>query len=145
MEQKFTMPNGIKLPKVGYGCWKVENAKCADMVYTAIKAGYRLIDEASCYENEIEAGQGIKKAIDEGICTRAELFVTSKLWCNYHKKEHVKLALQKTLKDLGLEYLDLFLIHFPISVKYIPIEERYHPGLYFNAETKEVVEEYVSV
>eukprot|EP00930_Biecheleria_cincta_P029752 TRINITY_DN20664_c0_g1_i1.p1 TRINITY_DN20664_c0_g1~~TRINITY_DN20664_c0_g1_i1.p1 ORF type:complete len:289 (-),score=52.53 TRINITY_DN20664_c0_g1_i1:102-968(-) len=74
-----------------------------------------------------EVGAGIKRAIAEGICTRADLWVTSKLWNTYHRREHVPLACQRTLDDLGLEYVDLYLIHFPISLKFVPFETRYPP------------------
>lgn len=91
-EQCFTLPSGQKMPAVGYGCWKVDKDKTAECIYTAIKAGYRHIDEAAIYANEVECGQGIKKAIDEGIVKREDLFITSKLWSTFHRKEHVKLA-----------------------------------------------------
>lgn len=70
-------------------------------------------------------GLGIKKALDEKLVERKDLFVTSKLWNTFHRPEHVKEACLRTLKDLGLEYLDLYLMHFPISLKYRPIEEKY--------------------
>lgn len=68
------------MPSVGYGCWKVPKDTLADTVYQAIKAGYRLIDEACDYGNEKEAGNGIRRALEEGIVKREELFITSKLW-----------------------------------------------------------------
>jgi len=65
--------------------------------------------------------------MDSGIVKRDDLFVVGKLWNTFHKPEHVKLAVKKTLSDLGLEYLDLYLIHFPIAQKFVPIEEKYPP------------------
>jgi len=121
------LKNG-KMPLVGLGTWKMDNDKCCDLVYTAIKAGYRLIDCACDYGNEVEVGQGIKKAIDEGIVTREDLFVTSKLWNTFHHPEHVRAAFDRTKNDLGLSYLDLYLVHFPISLKYVEFSERYPPG-----------------
>lgn len=118
---------GDQMPLIGYGCWKVDKKLCSNVVYEAIKAGYRLIDEAADYGNEKEAGEGIKRALDEKIIKRTELFVTSKLWNTYHRKEHVRTACLRSLKDLGIEYLDLYLIHFPISLKYVPFEVRYPP------------------
>ncbi|GAB3485511.1 aldo/keto reductase [Marinomonas epiphytica] len=116
------------IPSVGFGLWKVPNEMCADTVYEAIKAGYRHIDSASDYGNEKETGEGIARAIKEGICTREELWITSKLWNTYHAKEHVKPALMRTLEDLQLDYLDLYLIHFPIAQQFVPFEDNYPPG-----------------
>ena len=70
---------------------------------------------------------GIQKAIDEGVCQRKDLFIVSKLWNTFHRPEHVKLALLKTLEDLGVDYLDLYLIHYPVAQPFVPIEERYPP------------------
>mmetsp|Transcript_12219 Transcript_12219/g.16897 ORF Transcript_12219/g.16897 Transcript_12219/m.16897 type:complete len:186 (-) Transcript_12219:476-1033(-) len=139
--------SGDKMPAVGLGCWKIPNDVCADIVYQAIKNGYRLLDGACDYGNEVEVGQGLKRAIDEGIVKREDVFVTSKLWNTFHRKEHVKEACLKTLKDLGLEYLDLYLIHFPIALKYVPIEERYPPEWMYSDEKnpKPVMTEDVGV
>jgi len=123
----FDLPSGDKLPSLGLGLWKMDKDVCAEMVYQAIKMGYRLLDGASDYGNEVEVGQGIKRALDEGIVRREELFVISKLWNTYHRPEHVKPALQRTLSDLQLDYLDLFFIHFPIALQFVPFEQKY-PG-----------------
>ena len=72
------------IPPVGFGLWKIPKQQCADHVYLAIKNGYRHFDSASDYGNEKEVGIGIKRAIDESLCTREELWVTSKLWNTYH-------------------------------------------------------------
>jgi len=121
------LPSGEKIPTRGLGLWKMPKETCADSVYTAIQTGYRLLDSACDYGNEEQTGAGIKRAIDGGVCTRQDLFVVSKLWNTFHRPEHVKTACQKTLQDLGVEYLDLYLIHFPIAMKYVPIETRYPP------------------
>lgn len=121
--------------KVGLGLWKLPKDDCAEIVYNAIKMGYRHLDSACDYGNEIEVGQGIAKAISEDICTREDLRITSKLWNTYHSKEHVLPALEKSLADLGLTYLDSYLIHFPIAQPFVPFEERYPPEWVFNPDS----------
>lgn len=132
------------IPLVGLGTWKISKEDCASIVYEAIKtAGIRHIDCACDYGNEVEVGQGIKRAIEEGVVTRDQLWVTSKLWNTYHRAEHVEMACRKTLADLGLEYVDLYLIHFPIALKFVPFEERYPPEWIYDpkAESPTIVEE----
>ena len=114
-------------PEIGLGLWKVPKSQCADVVYNAIKLGYRHLDSACDYGNEIEVGQGITRAIADGLCQREDLYVVSKLWNTYHSREHVQPALEKTLADLGLDYLDSYLIHFPIAQPFVPFETRYPP------------------
>ncbi|KAI5807625.1 NADP-dependent oxidoreductase domain-containing protein [Peziza echinospora] len=121
-------PTGQKMPQVGFGLWKVGNDTCAETVYNAIKTGYRLFDAACDYGNEKEAGQGLKRAIDEGLVKREDVFITSKLWNTFHAPEHVRSITRKQLADWGLEYFDLFLIHFPIALEYVDPSVRYPPG-----------------
>jgi D-xylose reductase len=116
-----------EMPRVGFGLWKVPQDVCAKTVCKAIEIGYRHLDSASDYGNEKEVGEGIKEAIDQGFCQREDLWVTSKLWNTYHHPDHVRSALERTLEDLQLEYIDLYMIHFPISLEYVPFEERYPP------------------
>lgn len=110
-----------------FGFWKVPREKCASVCYKAIAEGYRRLDSACDYGNEKEVGEGIANAINDGICARDELFVTSKLWNTYHKPEHVSLACQRSLTDLQLSYLDEYLVHFPISMEFVPFEKKYPP------------------
>ncbi len=116
--------DGSRMPSMGFGCWKLPAAACADLVFAAISAGYRCIDSAADYGNEQLVGAGIKRALDAGVCTRAELFVTSKLWCTDHDPAHVEPALRRTLADLGLDYVDLYVIHFPSPLKHVPAAVR---------------------
>ena len=98
------------MPEIGFGLWKIDQDQCASVVYEAIKAGYRHFDSACDYGNEKETGEGLIKAIADGQCTREDLWITSKLWNTYHRKEHVQAACERTLEDLKLDYLDLYLV-----------------------------------
>jgi len=106
----FTLSNGMKIPALGLGTWQSKPGEVATAVEHAIKAGYRHIDCAWAYGNEKEVGAGIKAA---GV-PREELWITSKLFELHHRPEHVELALQDTLKNLGVGYLDLYLMHWNI-------------------------------
>ena len=119
--------NNDLFPTIGLGLWKIPKRDAAQTVYDAIKAGYRHLDSACDYGNEAEVGQGIAQALGDGLCNRDELWVTSKLWNTYHKREHVHPALKRTLNDLQLDYLDLYLIHFPIAQEFVPFDIRYPP------------------
>ena len=122
------------MPAVGLGIWKIDRSDTAAAVENAIEIGYRHIDSAADYGNEQEAGHGIASAIAKGHATRDELWVTSKLWNTFHRKEHVREACEKSLSDLGLDYLDLYLVHFPIALKYVPIEKRYPPEWFYDPD-----------
>ena len=121
---------------IGLGLWKIPNNQCSDTVYNAIKLGYRHLDSACDYGNEVEVGQGINRAIADGLCAREALSITSKLWNTYHAREHVKPALEKILSDLKLDYLDTFLIHFPIAQAFVPFEKRYPPEWFYEPEAE---------
>jgi len=123
--------NGREMPLVGFGLWKVNNDTCADQVYNAIKTGYRLFDGACDYGNEVEAGQGVKRAIDEGLVKREDLFIVSKLWNSFHDKDRVAPICKKQLADWGIDYFDLYVIHFPIAIKYVDPSVRYPPGFFY--------------
>jgi len=127
MNQTLTLNTCDLLPSIGLGLWKIEKADAARVVRDAIEVGYRHLDSACDYGNEVEVGQGIHAAISDGLCSRQELWVTSKLWNTYHAAEHVRQACERSLRDLALDYLDLYLIHFPIAQQFVPFEERYPP------------------
>ena len=116
-----------EMPVIGLGLWKIDRDQVADAVVEAIRAGYRHLDSACDYGNEKQVGEGIRRAMEEGLCTREELWVTSKLWNTYHHPDHVIMAMDQTLEDLGLDYLDLYLVHFPIALEFVPFETRYPP------------------
>ena len=119
------MPDSI--PAIGFGFWKVAREEAAEIAYQAIAAGYRHLDCAADYGNEAEVGEGIARAIADGLVTREDLWITSKLWNTFHAPEHVEEGCRKSLADLGLDYLDLYLVHFPIALEYVPIDARYPP------------------
>lgn len=123
---------GQLMPAVGLGLWKLDLDEVADTVYNAIKAGYRHLDSAADYGNEKQVGEGIARAIADGLCRREDLWITSKLWNTFHRQEHVQAACKKSLDDLGIEYFDLYLVHFPIALKYVDFNDRYPPEWIFN-------------
>ncbi len=125
-----------QMPAVGFGLWKIAKNETADMVHKAIEAGYRHLDSAADYGNEVQAGEGIRRAIEQSVCRREDLWLTSKLWNTFHRPEHVCEACEKTLDDLGVDYLDLYLVHFPIALKYVPIAQRYPPEWIFDPKAE---------
>ncbi len=104
------------MPVVGLGTWKaVADQAGAAVEYALLEAGYRHIDCAPIYKNEPEIGRAFKKVFDSGVVKREDVFITSKLWNNMHAKDDVEVACRQTLKDLQLEYVDLYLIHWGIA------------------------------
>lgn len=108
-----TLNNAIKMPMEGFGVFQVrDKEECKRSVLDAIKAGYRLIDTAASYTNEDAVGEAVKEAIAQGICTREELFITSKMWVqDMENYETARKAIDASLNAMGLEYLDLYLLH----------------------------------
>jgi len=123
-----------RIPAVGFGTWMIPQADTAAVVSAALASGYRHIDSAADYGNEVQAGAGIAAAIKAGHCRRDELWVTSKLWNTYHRKQHVRAACERSLTDLGLDYLDLYLVHFPIAMRFVDFDKRYPPGWIFDPD-----------
>lgn len=110
--------DGTKLPAIGLGTWKSEKGEVGEAIFSAIRAGYRHFDCAPVYGNEKEIGEAFAKAFSEGMVAREDVWITSKLWCDSHERDKVGPALAKTLLDLQLEYLDLYLVHWPIALKH---------------------------
>lgn len=119
--------NGIEMPILGFGVYQIEESHCEQVVYDAIMAGYRLIDTAAAYVNEKAVGQAIKRS---GI-PRKEFFITTKLWIQNQGYETVKVAFQKSLERLQLDYVDMYMIHQPFGDYYgswRAMEELYREG-----------------
>ncbi|MBG9692158.1 glyoxal reductase [Lysinibacillus sphaericus] len=118
-----TLNNGLKMPLVGYGVFRVpEGEDLAEAVKTAIAKGYRSIDTAQVYRNEESVGRGIRAAIEEGLVTREELFITSKVWNDGLSYEETLAAYDSSLEKIGLDYLDLYLVHWPgIDTNYLDV------------------------
>lgn len=126
--EHITLNNGVKMPLEGFGVFQIPDpAQCEQVVLDAINSGYRLIDTAAAYMNEASVGEAIKKA---GVL-REELFVVTKLWVQDASYEGAKRAIQTSLDNLGLDYLDAYLIHQPMGDyvgAYRAMEEAYKEG-----------------
>ena len=125
--KQIMLSNGVQMPMEGFGIFQIPNDACEAVVLTALKTGYRLIDTASSYQNEKAVGDAIRKS---GI-SREELFITTKAYIQEMGYEKTKLAFERSLKNLGLDYLDLYLIHMPFGDYYgawRAMEELYEQG-----------------
>lgn len=109
----FSLSNGVCIPSVGFGTYQAEGSSVVEPIKQAVSAGYRHIDTAAVYNNENSVGQAIREC---GV-SRSELFITSKVWNTERGYAKTQAAFEKTLSDLGLDYLDLYLIHWPANHK----------------------------
>ncbi|SMY19805.1 unnamed protein product [Zymoseptoria tritici ST99CH_1A5] len=109
----FTLNTGARIPAVGLGTWQSSPGEVKKAVAHALKSGYKHIDCAFVYGNEAEVGEGLKEAFEAGI-KREEIFITSKLWCSHHRK--AEQGLDESLRRLGLDYVDLYLMHWPVPM-----------------------------
>lgn len=113
--QHLELSSGDRMPALGLGTWKSQPGEVGQAVVSALEAGYRHIDCARIYGNEAEIGEALSTAFESGIVTRSELWITSKLWNDAHAPRDVRPALEQTLADLRLDYLDLYLMHWPVA------------------------------
>lgn len=113
----FRFSNGDEMPGLGLGTWKSRPGEVYQAVMTAVQTGYRHIDCAAIYRNEEEIGKAVNDLTREKTVRREDLWITSKLWNHAHRKDDVAPALEKTLKDLQVDYLDLYLIHWPVAIR----------------------------
>nr|XP_020010900.1 aldo-keto reductase family 1 member C1 homolog isoform X5 [Castor canadensis] len=117
--QCVQLNDGHFIPVLGFGTAIVQDpkSKLLEAIKLAIDAGFRHIDTAYLYNNEEEVGLAIRSKIADDTVKREDIFLTSKLWCNFHQPQLVQLSLEKSLRQLQLDYLDLYVIHFPVSLK----------------------------
>jgi alcohol dehydrogenase (NADP+) len=117
MMQYYTYPNGDRMPMLGIGTWQSDPEKLYDAIVEAVTYGYRHIDCAYVYQNEAIVGRALRHLFERGVVGRKDLWITSKLWNASHRREQALPAIRKSLELLGLDYLDMYLIHWPVALK----------------------------
>lgn len=127
--KRHELKNGDRIPALGLGTWKSRPGEVGAAVQEALRLGYRHVDCAKIYCNEAEVGEALQSALEGGVA-RSELWITSKLWNCDHRAEHVRPALEKQLADLRLDYLDLYLIHWPVAIE---------PGVLFLERAEQLI------
>ncbi|XP_030380124.1 aldo-keto reductase family 1 member B1 [Scaptodrosophila lebanonensis] len=110
--------NGTQIQSIGLGTYTSLGGDCERATLHAIDVGYRHIDTAFFYENEAEVGNAVRQKIKEGVIKREDISITTKLWCHFHEPNRVEYACRKTLENFGLDYVDLYLMHWPYSYVY---------------------------
>lgn len=132
LQDTITLNNGLQMPGMGLGVFQVANDATAEMVKNAIEVGYRSLDTAAIYGNEVGVGDGIKQALASTGLNREDLFITSKVWNDGLSSDETKAAYEESLQKLGLDYLDLYLIHWPGKDKFAEswkaLEDLYKQG-----------------
>ena len=118
MNRAIMLNNDVEMPMEGFGVFQVPETECKEVVLNAVRTGYRLIDTASSYKNEQAVGAAIKEAVNSGMVKREDLFITTKAYIQEMGYENLKEAFARSLSNLGLDYLDLYLIHMPLGDYY---------------------------
>lgn len=131
--------NNDSMHAIGLGTWKAKGNEVKNAVKSALKSGVRHIDTAAAYGNEEEIGEALAEVFEEGNIKREEVFITSKLWNNAHRESHVIPALQDSLKKLKLDYLDLYLIHWPVAFR-PEVEQPSNASDYLSLEEVPIIE-----